>query len=141
MVDFDEVRKEVAIKHGMLLDENDPMLITVTINEEILNQYVEMVASQNAEFVKAVNASIQKGIADSKLTAGRVISESGDYVSERLRATVVEVLKETEAKAAYKQAPEKEDGASNENYMYFFFGMGLMAVPLIFNIFVAKGWI
>ena len=143
MVDFDEVRKEVAIKHGLLLDENDPMLMNVTINEVILNQYVEMVAAQNAEYVKSVEVAIQRGIADSKLTAGRVITEGGDYVSKQVRATAVEVLKEIEAQAqaAHKLAAEKEEGAWKENYMFLFMGMGLMAVPLVFNIFMAKGWI
>ena|SRR5688500_13602142 len=88
MVDFDEIRKEVAIKHGILLDEDDPLLMTVTINELILSQYVEMVASQNAEYVKkltdAVDASIQKGIAESKVVAGRVITEGSNYVSNQV---------------------------------------------------------
>jgi Transcriptional activator TraM. len=103
MVDFDEVRKEVAIKHGVLLDENDPMLMNVTVNEVILNQYVEMVASQNAEYVKSVEAAIQKGIADSKLTAGRVITEGGDYVGERVKQSIVSTMDECEANFRKKQ--------------------------------------
>lgn len=98
MVDFDEVRKEVAIKHGVLLDENDPMLMTVTINEVILGQYVAMVASQNAEYVKkltdAVDASIQKGIADSKVTAGRVITEGGNYARDQIKEAIASSIAE-----------------------------------------------
>ena len=147
MIDLNEIRQGVAIKHNFWLDENDPMLMTVTINEIILSQYVEMLATQNAEYAKAleaaINAAIQKGVADSKLTAGRVITEGGDYVSERVRAAVTEVLKEAEAQAqaAHRLRAEKEEGAWKENYMFLFMGMGLMAVPLVFNIFMAKGWI
>ena len=124
MVDLDEVRKEVAIKHGMLLDENDPMLITVTMNEVILGQYVEMVAAQNAEYVKAVEAAIQKGIADSKLTAGRVITESGDYVAKQVRVAVTEAMREVEARAAQKLSTSKKEESSQENLKIFFVVVG-----------------
>jgi len=96
MVDLDEIRKEVAVEHGVLLDKGDPALVIVTITKEILNQYVEMVVAQNAEYVKSVEAAIQKGIADSKLTAGRVITEGGDYVAEQVRAAVAEALQKTD---------------------------------------------
>ena len=114
VIDLEEVRKEVAMAHGTLLGENDPMLMTVTINEVILNQYVEMVAAQNAEYVevvaaknaeyvKAVEAAIQKGIADSKLTAGRVITEGGDYVGERVKQSIVKTMDECETRFLKKQ--------------------------------------
>jgi hypothetical protein len=49
-----------------------------------------MVATQNTEYVeklsKAVDTSIQKGIAESKLTAARVITEGGNYVSNQVSA-------------------------------------------------------
>ncbi|HEY9487925.1 MAG TPA: hypothetical protein VIQ51_06335 [Chryseosolibacter sp.] len=103
MVDLDEIRKEVAVEHGVLLDKGDPALVIVTITKEILNQYVEMVVAQNAEYVKSVEAAIQKGIADSKLTAGRVITEGGDYVGERVKQSIVKTMDECETRFLKKQ--------------------------------------
>src|SRR5687768_14680593 len=117
MVDFDEIRKEVAIKHGILLDEDDPLLMTVTINELILNQYVEMVAAQNAEYVKkltdAVDASIQKGIAESKVVAGRVITEGSNYGRDQIKEAIASSIAEGGAKylASLNELLQKAEAA------------------------------
>lgn len=44
-----ELIDEVAKRHGMMLDEKDPILVTLTLNEVIIENYV-----------KAVEASISK---------------------------------------------------------------------------------
>src|SRR5687768_8876930 len=133
MVDFDEIRKEVAIKHGILLDEDDPLLMTVTINELILNQYVEMVASQNAEYVKklaeSVDASIQKGIAESKVVAGRVITEGGNYVSNQMKASITSSIAEGGAKIVQRQYDLLQEAKAAKKSA--FLAAGVAAVCLI----------
>ena len=97
MIDFDEIRKTVAIRHGVLLDPNDPVLVTVTLNELVLSRYAEILTEQNKAHRKAIEAALQQGIADAKQTAGRVITEAADYVGEQTKMTVSSVLKEGEA--------------------------------------------
>lgn len=98
MIDLDEIRREVAVKNNTWLGENDPILMQVTINELILSQYVEMIATQNAEYVeklsKAVDASIQKGIAESKVVAGRVITEGSNYASDQIKEAIASSIAE-----------------------------------------------
>lgn len=93
---LEEVVKEVAVQHNTILQENDPLLMTVTINELILNQYVEMVATQNAEYVKtltdAVEASVQKGLAESKATAGKLITDASNYVSDQVSSQAKQAI-------------------------------------------------
>ncbi len=38
-VNFTELQKKVAAEHGVILSDNDPLLLYVTINEYLLNQY------------------------------------------------------------------------------------------------------
>lgn len=97
MIDFDEIRKTVAIRHGVLLDSNDPVLATVTLNELVLSRYVEILTEQNEAHRKAIEAALHQGIADAKQTAGRVITEAADYVSEQARTAVSTALEEGKA--------------------------------------------
>lgn len=126
MIDLDEIRKTIATDHGTWLGENDPVLMQVTINELILSQYVEMIAAQNAEYVKkltdAVDASIQKGIAESKVVAGRVITEGSNYARDQIRESVAEIFREADAKAASYLPVLKEDEALAIKARYFIYG-------------------
>lgn len=60
MIDFDEIRKTVAIRHGVLLESNDPVLVTVTLNELVLSRYVEILTEQNEAHRKAIEAALRK---------------------------------------------------------------------------------
>lgn len=93
MIDFKEIRRSVAIEHNTLLNPDDPILLSVTVHEQVLQHYVDILVEQNMELLKALEAAQQKGISDAKQTAGRVITEAGDYVSERVYNGVMEAMK------------------------------------------------
>lgn len=38
-LDFNKLKKEIAVKHGYNLSDDDPILMFVTLNEFMLNQY------------------------------------------------------------------------------------------------------
>ena len=97
MIDFDEIRKEVAIRHGFVPDLDDPMLVTVTVNELVIQRYVDILMEANEAHRKAIEAALQQGIADAKVTASRIITEAADYVSEQARTAVSEALEEAKA--------------------------------------------
>jgi hypothetical protein len=96
-IDFDEIRKTIAMEHDVLLDKGDPILAAVMINELVLQRYVEILMEANEAHRKAIEAALQQGIRDAKQTAGRVITEAADYVSEQTNLSVSAVLKEGEA--------------------------------------------
>ena len=60
-------------------------------------RYVEILMEANEAHRKAIEAALQQGITDAKQTAGRVITEAADYVSEQANMAVSAVLKEGEA--------------------------------------------
>lgn len=98
MIDYEEIRKEIAIAHNVLLDKDDSALVMVTLNDLMFRHYSEhlaqQVAEQNEAHRKAIETALQKSIADAKLTAGRVITDGGDYVGDRVRTAMKEPLNE-----------------------------------------------
>lgn len=108
-INFDDIRKEIAIEHNLLLEKGDPVLVTVTLNELVIQRYVEILSKQNEAHFKVLEAAQQKGIADAKQTAGRVITEAGDYVSEQVNMAVSAGLKEGEAQIKRDLAGSKKE--------------------------------
>lgn len=88
MIDFEEIRKEVAIEHNNLLSKDDPILMAVTVNRKVLEHYVDILVERNMELLKAVEVAQQKGIADAKITAGDVISKAAGYVNGEVRGAI-----------------------------------------------------
>ena len=94
MIDFEEIRKAVAIEHNNLLGKDDPILMSVTVHELVLQRHVDILADRNMELLKTLEAAQQKGIADAKQTAGRVITDASNYVSEQVHTAVSSAMKE-----------------------------------------------
>lgn len=96
MIDSDDIRKEIAIKYGFLIDKDDPILAIVMVNEIILQRYVDILNEKNDTNRKAIEMAQQKGIVDAKLTAGRIFTEGSRHIneqaSERVRTVMGEVL-------------------------------------------------
>lgn len=112
MIDFDELRKEVAIKHSVLLGENDPILVTVTLNDLVLGRYVEVLTAQGEGHVMALSAALQDHIELSKETGGRIITEAADYVSAEVHKAVSSAV--ADASAAIRQDIANAQAANRE---------------------------
>ena len=97
MIDFDEIRKEVAIRHNVLLGKDDPVLVTVTLNELILKQYINLLNKQYAAANRDITISLQQHIDQSKITAGKIITEASNYVSEQVNKSIEATLKQATA--------------------------------------------
>lgn len=69
-----ELIDEVAKRHGIMLDEKDPILVTLTLNEIIIENYI-----------KAVEASISKinarQIENAKLVGEEIITKAANYLA------------------------------------------------------------
>ncbi|MCD2514651.1 hypothetical protein [Comamonas endophytica] len=94
MIDFDEIRKELAIRHNVLLGKDDPILVTVTLNELVLKQYLDLVESQYAETSKELTVILQQHVEQSKQTAGKIITEASNYVSEQVHKSMESTLQQ-----------------------------------------------
>lgn len=94
MLDFDDIRKEVAIRHNVLLGKDDPILVTVTVNELVLGRYLDLISDQYDEANRTLTLTLQQQVEQSKETAGRIITDAANYVSDQTRQTVAEAVKE-----------------------------------------------
>lgn len=86
--DFDELRKIVAIKHNVLLGENDPILVTVTLNELVLEKYLNILTEEYIQANKALAITLEQNIELSKDTAGKIITNAANYISDEVDKSV-----------------------------------------------------
>lgn len=108
MIDFDELRKEVAIRHNLLLTPNDPVLVTITLNELVLAHYVEILTAQNEQHLVALNLAMNDHIASAKDTGAKVITTAAGYVSDEVSKSVAVVTEAASAKLTGNLAEAKE---------------------------------
>lgn len=94
MLDFDEIRKQVAIKHNVLLGKDDPILVTVTVSEMVLDRYLDLVSEHYADATRDLAVSMQQQVDQSKETAAKIITDASNYVSEQVRQAVSEAIVE-----------------------------------------------
>lgn len=97
MIDFDEIRQKVAIKHNVLLGSDDPILVTVTINEIVLQRYLDLAALQYETANRELTIAVQQQVEQSKATAGRVITDAADYVASEVRRAVGQIAQDVAA--------------------------------------------
>ena len=112
MIDFDEIRKEIAIKHSVLLGPDDPVLVTVTLNDLVIARYVDVLTAQNEGHQKALSAALQEHVEQSKATGGKIITDASDYVSTQVRQAVTDAL--TEVRAQIRQDMAEARAATRE---------------------------
>lgn len=97
MIDFDELRKEVAIRHHLLLTPDDPVLVTITLNELVLRRYVELLTEQNEGHMVALSAALEGHIDQAKRTGGLVITGASTFVADQVREAIAAAVKEASA--------------------------------------------
>ncbi|MCC8940332.1 conjugal transfer protein TraM [Bradyrhizobium sp. Arg68] len=97
-ITLDEIRKEVAIKHNVLLDGNDPILVVVTLNELVLGRYIDLASENYAEANKLLAVTIQQQVEASKETAGKIITDAATYVRDQVRQAVQTSLDDAAAR-------------------------------------------
>ncbi len=85
MITFDEIRKEVALRHNVLIGKDDPILVTVTINELVLSHYLKLAADSYSQANAELSTAIQHQTEEAKKTAGTIITAASDYVASEIK--------------------------------------------------------
>jgi hypothetical protein len=78
-VDTKRLIGEVAKRHGLLLDEDDPVLLTVTLSEFILDEYVEKL---NANLERAFSKEVDRARKEAEAVVVRAGAEVADHMRE-----------------------------------------------------------
>jgi hypothetical protein len=102
--DIEEAISEVARKHNLLLSADDPLLVTVTLNEAILHRII----ARQTEAIEAAQDQISAGAAQqietAREVAGLIITGAADYVAGEVRAAVTALKEDLFASAAAQKA-------------------------------------
>ena len=79
---------EVARQHNLLLSPDDPLLVTITLNEVILQRII----ARQLQAIEAAQDQIAAGTAQqieaARQIAGLIITGAADYVASELNGTV-----------------------------------------------------
>ena len=78
-----------ALLH-LVLDENDPVLATVTLHELLLEHTLEQVQAMLTAAQEQVSAGSAEQMAAAKETASRLITESAEYIDQHSKAAVAQ---------------------------------------------------
>jgi len=84
-----EAIAEVARRHNLLMDHNDPLLVTLTLNEIALGR---IVAKQLAAIEAAqdqISAGTAQQIAAAREIAGMLITDAARYMADELRDIII----------------------------------------------------
>lgn len=118
MLNIDEIRKEAAVRHGLILENDDPALELVKINEIVLERSLQSLTDNNLEHYKKITNEMQQSVAASKVTAGKLITDAADYVSEAVNAAVTSAMDEAMEKIRTDVIGMKEEMSQERNTGY-----------------------
>lgn len=83
-LDLQALIGEVAKRHNVRLGTDDPILMTVTLNEAILAQHLEQVRAVVEEAQNQTAAATAQQVAAIKGMGERLVTNAGGYVAERV---------------------------------------------------------
>ncbi len=85
-----ELIAAVAKKHKLVLGLDDPVLVTVTLNELLLAKYVEKVNAVIETAGARTAAGSAQQIEAAKTIARQIVTGAGDYIAERVKSAALE---------------------------------------------------
>jgi hypothetical protein len=86
-MDVQRLIGEVAKRHNVLVGHNDPILVTLTLNELILGDYLEQVKILLVEAQDQVSAGVMQQNETAKQTASELITGVATYIAEQMHST------------------------------------------------------
>ncbi|MDR3740802.1 MAG: hypothetical protein P4L40_17440 [Terracidiphilus sp.] len=115
-MDIAKLRGQIAEKHGFIVTEKDPVLVSVTIQEllreEAIRDMETAARTVGAELAMGGNAPIAAG----KEAAAQLINEAGGWVAERFKEASMRTVSDikgvvTEALTSAEAASRAADAA------------------------------
>lgn len=85
-MDMQQLIGEVAKRHRVILNESDPIFITITLNDLLLAEHVERMRVIIEENAALASVSTNQQIDATKKLASRIVTEAGVYVTEQFKA-------------------------------------------------------
>ncbi len=132
---------EVAKRHHLLLSEDDPVLVTLTLNELILTRAIAQIQAHIEACKEQTSIAAAEHIAASKALAEDIITAGAAYLAGELRAAVDEA--KAVLGAAVDKSVERQPGLSSDRSApsgWVWFGAGVLLAGALSAIALSIAW-
>ncbi len=129
---------EVAKRHKILLDPDDPAFALITINEIVLSRAIAIVEArlqeteQRLAYISEKQTGTAKGIGEAIITAGAA------YVAERLKDAGADLIEKVRASTGLGQGKQRSESRSSGKTISIYgamtaaFSAGVLAASLFY---------
>ncbi len=100
---------EVAKRHKILLDPDDPAFALITINEIVLSRAIAIVEARLTEMEQKFTQISQKQAETAKAIGEAIITASAAYVAERFNDAGADLIEKVRTSVGLEQ-PRKQSG-------------------------------
>jgi hypothetical protein len=88
VLDFKRVTAEVAARHGMLVRQDDPAMLLVTMNEVVLQQVIGNIEARTEEIVAGIIADLRSAQHEAMGNIEKEARKAGIAVREEIRKDI-----------------------------------------------------
>ncbi|HXO37054.1 MAG TPA: hypothetical protein VN872_00370 [Candidatus Acidoferrum sp.] len=88
MLDFKRIIAEVAARHGMLVSQDDPAMLLVTMNEVVLQQVFANIEARTEEIVAGLEAGLRSAQREASGSIEKEARKAGIAVREEIQKDV-----------------------------------------------------
>ena len=133
---------EVGKRHGILLDSDDPVLVTVTLNELVLEEYLRRARVAADEAERRAIAATERQLSIAKQAAGELVTRTATYIADQVRAAAAEAGSEIERRVSSAAASVRSDAAAaarHRNLALVFMMASVLAGALAVSVVASSG--
>jgi hypothetical protein len=109
--ELDRLISEVARRHHILIDRNDPILVTVTLNELVLERMVARIEAGAQAARAEIAAGAAQQIEAAKTIASRLITAAAGYADEQFRLAAKSAADDLKAELSKRGQSPADAGA------------------------------
>jgi predicted metal-dependent hydrolase len=106
---------EVAKRHKILLDPDDPAFALITINEIVLSRAIAIVEAQLQEMQQRLGQISEKQAETAKSIGEAIITASAAYVAERLKDAGADLIENVRTSVGLEQARKQSGSRRSRN--------------------------
>jgi len=88
VLDFKRITAEVAARHGMLVSQDDPAMLLVTMNEVVLQQVVGSIEARTQEIVAGIEAAFRSAQREALGSVESEARKAGVAVREEIQKDI-----------------------------------------------------
>ena len=88
VLDFKRITAEVAARHGMLVSQDDPAMLLVTMNEVVLQQVIGSIEARTEEIVAGIEAQFRSAQREALGSIERDARKAGIAVREEIQKDI-----------------------------------------------------